>query len=111
MQYPVGFYQETDCVLVLSRSESQSRVTLEAMLAEAVVLANAVGGIRDLIQDGSTGFLIDPDQPGSIRGTLMRLASDPAEVAEVRQRAREYATGVCTRSSQDWRSFLVELIG
>jgi glycosyltransferase involved in cell wall biosynthesis len=101
---------EADCVLVLSRSEAQCRVALEAMLSGVVVIARAVGGLHDLIpEDEATGFLVDPDKPESVHGVLLRLADDPAEAEHVRRRAREHAGRVCARSRSEWRSLLLEV--
>ena len=102
-----SLYGEVDCLLVLSRSESQSRVTLEAMLAGVVVLGSGAGGVADLVEHGKTGFLVDPDDPESIRGVLERLRADPAEAERVRRRAHERATRAFVRSQREWRAFLL----
>jgi glycosyltransferase involved in cell wall biosynthesis len=100
-----------DCVLVLSRSEAQCRVALEAMLSGVVVIARAVGGLHDLIPDDeATGFLVDPDKPESVLGVLLRLADDPAEAEHVRRRAREHASRVCARSRSEWRRLLLDVV-
>ena len=103
-------YDEVDCLLVLSRSESQSRVTLEAMLSGVVVLARGAGGIVDLITDGATGYLVDPENPESVRGILLRLTADPAEAERVRRRALERATRAFADSRREWRDFLLGLV-
>jgi glycosyltransferase involved in cell wall biosynthesis len=100
---------EVDCVLVLSRSESQCRVVLEAMLSGVVVLARGVGGICDLVSnDRATGFLIDPDEPEAVYKTLLLLANDLAEAGRVRKCAFEHARHVCTGSRSGWRRLLVD---
>jgi glycosyltransferase involved in cell wall biosynthesis len=102
-------YDETDCLLVLSRAEAQSRVTLEAMLSGVIVLARPVGGIRDLISDGTNGFLIDPDDPESVRNIVAWLAQNPAEADLVRRRARATATRAYATSREQWRSVLADV--
>jgi glycosyltransferase involved in cell wall biosynthesis len=103
-------FDEADCVLVLSHSESQCRVALEAMLSGVVVVARAVGGICDLIPDDAvTGFLVDPDEPESVHDVLLRLADDPAEAGLVRRRAFEHASRVCANSKSEWRRLLLDL--
>jgi glycosyltransferase involved in cell wall biosynthesis len=103
-------FSGADCVLVLSRSESQCRVALEAMLSGVVVFARAVGGVHDLIpDDAATGFLVDPDKPESVHEALLRLANDPAEAERVRRLAREHASRICARSRSEWRRLLLDL--
>lgn len=102
-------YSDADCLLVLSRSESQSRVTLEAMLSGVVVLARAAGGVADLVSDGATGFLVDPDDPESVRSALLRVAADPEAVEAARRRAHRHAVRAADASAREWRRLLVEL--
>ena len=41
------------------------------------VVATSVGGLRDLVVDGETGFLVPPRDPAAIRSALDRLLADP----------------------------------
>jgi glycosyltransferase involved in cell wall biosynthesis len=102
-------YEEADYLLVLSRTESQSRVTLEAMLSGVVVLARPVGGVRDLITNNANGFLIDPDDPVSVRELLVRLSNDLVEVDHIRLRARTVAARAYDRSRIEWRRVLLDV--
>lgn len=103
-------YDRADCLLVLSRTESQSRVTLEAMLSGVVVLARPVGGIRDLITNNENGFLINPDDPESVRELLVSLARDHAELDRVRRQARAIATHAYGVSRGKWRRVLLDVV-
>jgi len=48
---------------------------LEAMAQERIVVASSVGGHRELIRDGETGYLFRPDDPHSLaEGVLAALA-------------------------------------
>lgn len=52
--------------------------TLQEAAAHALpVLAPARGGPLDLIADGCTGLLFDPDRAGSLQEQAIRLADDP----------------------------------
>jgi glycosyltransferase involved in cell wall biosynthesis/GT2 family glycosyltransferase len=56
---------DCDIVLIPSRYESFGLVAIEAMAAGAVVVAMAVGGLREVVTSGETGFLVEPnDEPG-----------------------------------------------
>jgi len=105
----VRLYDEADCLLVLSRTESMSRVTLEAMLSGVIVLARPVGGIRDLVVDDRTGYLIDPDDPASVLEVLLRLARNPSKVDRVRRRAQAFASRACATSRRRWRQILLDV--
>ena len=48
---------------------------LEAMALKRLVLASNIGGHRELIEDGKTGFMFDPDNADSLSETYERLLS------------------------------------
>jgi starch synthase len=60
-------------------------VNLEAMACETAVVASAVGGIPEVVEDGSTGLLVEhtPDDPAGFErrfaDAVNRLAADPDE--------------------------------
>jgi D-inositol-3-phosphate glycosyltransferase len=70
------FYSAADAVLVPSRSESFGLVALEAESCGAPVIGAATGGLRYLIQDGETGFLVDGYDPAQYADRIVRLLSD-----------------------------------
>ncbi len=70
-------------LLVLpSRSEGMGRVVIEAFLRGRPVVGSRLGGIRDLVVDGETGVLVEP-QPEQIAAALVRLLQDPDELARL----------------------------
>lgn len=105
-----SFYAEVDCLLVLSRSESQCRVALEAMLAGVLVVARPTAGTRDLVIDGETGFLVDPPDPELIRSRLSRMRADPPETAEIRRQALLIAEAAFAQSRARWEELLSTLL-
>lgn len=54
-----ALYQKSDIVLITSFTEGIPTVMLEAMSTGAVVVANNVGGISEVIMDGKNGLLIE----------------------------------------------------
>jgi UDP-glucose:(heptosyl)LPS alpha-1,3-glucosyltransferase len=69
-------YQAADAFLLPSSYETFSLVTFEAAASGLPILAAPVNGVRELIEDGRNGFLIDRD-PHGIATRLELLADDP----------------------------------
>jgi D-inositol-3-phosphate glycosyltransferase len=80
------FYRAADVVLVPSRSESFGLVALEAQASGTPVVASAVGGLRHIVEDGRTGFLVDGHDPGDHADRVLDVLRDPR-----RQRAMSAA--------------------
>jgi glycosyltransferase involved in cell wall biosynthesis len=102
-------YRSIDWLLVLSRTESQGRAALEAMLAGVIVVARPAEGIRDVVRDDVTGFLVDPANPEEVRGLLRSLRDDERRSGAVRRGAAAFAAATFAETSRAWRSFLQEL--
>src|SRR5262249_20949455 len=69
-------------------------VLIEAMACGVPVVATAISGIPELIEDGVTGLLVPPDDPAALAGAIERLLGDPAlrrRLGEAGQR-RVFAT-------------------
>jgi len=74
-------YALADAFVLPTSYETFSLVTFEAAASGLPILATAVNGVSELVQDGENGFLIDP-QARSIAERLGQLADDP----ELRER-------------------------
>jgi glycosyltransferase involved in cell wall biosynthesis len=49
---------------------------MEAMSAGLPVVATRIGGIPELVEDGSTGYLVPPSDSAALAAALERLAQD-----------------------------------
>ncbi|HWX96127.1 MAG TPA: glycosyltransferase family 4 protein [Solirubrobacteraceae bacterium] len=85
-------YELADAFVLPSSYETFSLVTFEAAAYGLPILATAVSGVRELIEDGRTGFLITPD-PAAIAERLLQLAADPALRTRLGRAARESSLG------------------
>jgi D-inositol-3-phosphate glycosyltransferase len=75
------FYAAADVVLVPSRSESFGLVALEAQACATPVVAAEVGGLRYVVEDGKTGFLVEGHDPGDHAARVLQILRDPALAA------------------------------
>jgi glycosyltransferase involved in cell wall biosynthesis len=83
------FLGDIDLAVLCSRSEGCSNALLEYMAAGRAVVATAVGGTVQLIQDGVHGLLVPPGAPDQLAAALRRLLDDPALAAQLARAARE----------------------
>jgi glycosyltransferase involved in cell wall biosynthesis len=65
-----------DIFVLPSRSEALSYVILEAGVANLPVIATAVGGIPEIIEDGQNGILVPPEDPEMLSLSLTLLAEN-----------------------------------
>ena len=76
------WYERAAVVVVPSRREGYGVVAREAMAWGRPVVASAVGGLLDAVDDGVTGVLVPPGDVRALRSALERLLGD----AELRAR-------------------------
>lgn len=77
-----------NCLVLPSRSEGLPRVILEAMARARPVVATAVGGIPELVDDPRTGRLVPPDDAPALAGALVAVLGDPHHAAQAGAQAR-----------------------
>jgi D-inositol-3-phosphate glycosyltransferase len=84
------FYAAADVVLVPSRSESFGLVALEAGACGTPVVAASVGGLRYVVEDGRTGFLVEGHDPADHAEQVLRILRRPSLQATLgREAARQ----------------------
>jgi glycosyltransferase involved in cell wall biosynthesis len=83
-----GIMAATDVFVLSSLMEGFPLAIVEAMACGRAIVATAVGGVPDLIQDGVTGLLCPPGDAASLTRTLHRLLDDPVERARLGRAAR-----------------------
>jgi glycosyltransferase involved in cell wall biosynthesis len=80
-----------DCligVVASTGSEAVSRAALEWMAAGRPLVATRVGGIPDLVVDGTTGILVPPGDADALTAALKSLLDAPARAAEMGRAGR-----------------------
>ncbi len=66
-------------------------VCLEAALMERPVVASRVGGVPEVVEDGVSGTLVEPDRPEALAQGITALLDDPAGLVAMGRRARRRA--------------------
>lgn len=84
-----SLYQRSDIFVLPSVVESFPYVLLEAMLSGLPTIACKVGGLPEVIQEGTTGFLAEPRNPTSIASCIEKVAESPDMAAALGRNARE----------------------
>jgi len=87
-----------DVFLLPSAQESFGLAALEAMACGVPVVASRVGGLPEVITDGLTGYLRDPDDQEGMAAAVLDLLDDPS----LRQRVAHLArASVVDRFDED----------
>ncbi len=81
-------YQLANALVFPSSYEAFPLVALEAAASGLAILATPVSGVRELVRDGESGFLIDRE-PAVIAERLRQLAADPQLRTRMGAAARE----------------------
>jgi sugar transferase (PEP-CTERM/EpsH1 system associated) len=74
-----------DCFVLPSRAEGISNTILESMSCSLPVIATAVGGNVELVEDATTGYLVPAEQPESMAEAMANYIVD----SKLRQRHGE----------------------
>ena len=71
------WYAAIDAFALTSANEGTPVVCIEALAAGRPVVATNVGGVSDVVAEGTDGFLVDPGDTDAMAERLERLAVDP----------------------------------
>ncbi len=79
----------SDVCVLSSKSEGFSNVVLEYMAASRPAVVTDVGGAREAITDGQTGYLVESGDDQSMAERIIELLRDPALARDLGVRARK----------------------
>lgn len=93
-----------DLVVNPSHTEGMPNVVLEAMSIGAPVLATAVGGVPEILEDGVTGWLVPPGSPGKMAEVIRNVLRSSHWRGEAGRAARLAVTSRYTfqRQAEAW---------
>jgi glycosyltransferase involved in cell wall biosynthesis len=92
-------------VVLPYREASQSGVVPIAYAFRKPVVATAVGGLPEVIEDGSTGYLVEPDSPGPLADRCVSLLRDESKARTFGERGFAFA-----REHMNWDRIVDGLI-
>ena len=85
--YPL--LQQMDVFVLASSQEGMPNVIMEAMVLAKPVVATRVGAIPDLVEDGVTGFLVEPYAPEQLAESLGRFFDEKELIESFGQAGRD----------------------
>lgn len=85
-----SFYAAADAIALTSASEGTPVTVIEALAAGRPVVATDVGGVRDVVRHGHSGFLVRPGDVGAIADRLQLLAENGARRRELGEAGRAF---------------------
>ncbi|MBK8033257.1 MAG: glycosyltransferase family 1 protein [Chloroflexi bacterium] len=97
-------YASADIFTFTSRHEAFGLVLGEAIASGLPVVTTRVGGAEDVVQHGSSGYIVEVDGVDQMADYIRELAADPDRRALMGQRARE------TAETLQWDDMMRELI-
>src|SRR5439155_1611572 len=83
---PAEFLPALDLFVLASRNEGMGRALVEAMASGLPVVATAVGGMPEVLEEGHAGLLVPPGDPQAIADAITRLSHDPQLAADLARR-------------------------
>jgi glycosyltransferase involved in cell wall biosynthesis len=72
------YLNEFKLIVLPSYTEGLPNTMLESIACGTPVLGNSVGAIPDILIDGETGFIMDDNDPATIKDNLVRALQYPA---------------------------------
>ena len=80
-----------DCFVLSSLSEGTPLVAIEAMAAGCPVISTDVGGLRAMIEDGKTGFLVKSQDQEALAERMTFLAKNRDKCRRMGEKAQHHA--------------------
>jgi glycosyltransferase involved in cell wall biosynthesis len=83
--------READILVLPSRAETFGRVIVEAYLHALPVITTRVEALPEVVEDGRTGLLIEPDRSDDLARAILELGNDKPKRIEMGHNGRKLA--------------------
>ena len=102
-----------DIIIQPSEHESFGLVPLEAMACEVPVIGTDSGGVREVVENGVTGYLCEVGDTEAMANRAIELLTNPALACEMGRRGRERAVKCFGQDAivGRYESLYAELVG
>jgi trehalose synthase len=99
-----AFQVHSAAVVQKSIREGFGLTVTEALWKTRPMVASRVGGIVAQVQDGETGWLVDPESPEACADACLEILADPAAARQRALRGKEYVRRnfLMPRLLRDW---------
>jgi glycosyltransferase involved in cell wall biosynthesis len=84
-----AYYTLMDVFVHPSLRDGMPNAALEAMACGKTIIATAVGGLTDVVEDGVNGILIKPNETGSLGAVIAEALNQPEKRDQLGRSARE----------------------
>jgi len=98
-----SYYRHADLIVMTSESEGIPVSLMEAMSHQKIVLAPAITGIPELVEDRRTGFLYEAGSQSDFVNTVNWIHANQSSLATVRQAAAKKVATSFNRQRNLWR--------
>jgi glycosyltransferase involved in cell wall biosynthesis len=86
-----AWWREASVGLLTSLAEGMPVSLMEALSSAVPVVATAVGGVPEMIQQGINGFIVPINDPEAVADAVSRILANPKMAARMSNAARESA--------------------
>jgi glycosyltransferase involved in cell wall biosynthesis len=84
-----AFLHTLDVFALASRSEGFGQVLIEAMAAGKPVVASRIAPLSEIVVDGDSGLLVEPENPKAFADAIRWLLTHPREAMAMGRRGQE----------------------
>jgi len=102
-QEAADYFARADVVVLPYRSASGTGIIPMAYHYDKPVIATRIGGLADAVNDGATGFLVEPESPRALAAAIDRVV--PAKLSALRPHIEAFKAGMT------WEGLAEALIG
>ncbi|NBH82468.1 glycosyltransferase family 1 protein [bacterium C-53] len=93
------FYRMADIAVMCSKDEAFGRTTVEALLAGCLVIGADSGATAELIQDGATGMLYQPENARDLAAHIIQAVKDPQAARRIAKAGQERARKIYSKEN------------